>query len=314
MASQLKGQINLVVNGSFENYVNCPTADGELNQCFGWFKPNTFTTDYINTCSGSSSLLHPENFFMGYQLPFSGNAYIGMVGYIESIPSISEGAQSQLITPLISQHVYQLRFYLNLANKSMRTIDNFGAYFSTSSIYDGSGGPTFTFEPYVIAPRITDTLNWTLVSGTFFAQGGEEWITFCRFDYSGSPSIQFFQGEVSTIDTNKYCYLLIDSVSVVDVTNIENIPDFPNTFTPNNDGVNDTYSLPDYDFFTDCRMEIFNRWGEKVFELSRTTQTVWAGQNLNGKLLAEGAYFYIYSGLDLHNKVFSRKGTISLFR
>jgi len=40
----------------------------------------------------------------------------------------------------------------------------------------------------------------------------------------------------------------------------------PNTFTPNNDGTNDTWFIRNIVFHEDSKLEIFNRWGTKLYE------------------------------------------------
>lgn len=65
--------------------------------------------------------------------------------------------------------------------------------------------------------------------------------------------------------------------------------DPPNTFTPNDDGKNDTWIIPMIEFFEDNRVEIYNRWGMMVYEKDGYTNgDAWTGDDL-----PEGTYFYI---------------------
>ncbi len=64
----------------------------------------------------------------------------------------------------------------------------------------------------------------------------------------------------------------------------------PNVFTPNGDGVNDTY-LPDFYGASRVKWTIFNRWGRKVYE-SNSTVEGWDG-TVNGRDLPEGVYFMV---------------------
>ncbi len=70
--------------------------------------------------------------------------------------------------------------------------------------------------------------------------------------------------------------------------------DIPNVFTPNGDGVND-YFFP-RQFLSEgviaFRLNIFNRWGEKVYETARNDGRGWDGK-LNGKDQPVGVYIYI---------------------
>ncbi|OOQ59484.1 gliding motility-associated C-terminal domain-containing protein [Mucilaginibacter pedocola] len=65
----------------------------------------------------------------------------------------------------------------------------------------------------------------------------------------------------------------------------------PNTFTPNGDGVNDTWSIPALAGYPKCRVEIFNRYGTLVYN-SVGYAKAWEGK-FNGAPLPVGSYYYI---------------------
>ncbi|MBB6612208.1 gliding motility-associated C-terminal domain-containing protein [Pontibacter sp. Tf4] len=64
-----------------------------------------------------------------------------------------------------------------------------------------------------------------------------------------------------------------------------------NAMTPNGDGINDVFHVENLDKYPDCRVEIFTRWGEKIYE-SKGYSEPWNGTR-NGKQLPLGAYYYI---------------------
>lgn len=75
---------------------------------------------------------------------------------------------------------------------------------------------------------------------------------------------------------------------------VDNCPiyDLPNTFTPNGDGDNDLYQpFKNFKFISKVEMQIFNRWGEKVFETSKPIID-WDGKNQKGNELEEATYYY----------------------
>jgi gliding motility-associated-like protein len=83
----------------------------------------------------------------------------------------------------------------------------------------------------------------------------------------------------------------------------------PNVFSPNNDGENDVFKI--YGGNTNCRIktfQIFNRWGEQVFEGTEANNFEWDGQ-YNGKLCDAGVYVFAISG-----EGFSDTGWIALIR
>jgi gliding motility-associated-like protein len=68
-------------------------------------------------------------------------------------------------------------------------------------------------------------------------------------------------------------------------------PRIPNTFTPNNDGINDTWVIEYLDTYPGNRVQIFTRTGQLVFE-SRGYSKPWDG-TMNGKPLPFDTYYYI---------------------
>jgi gliding motility-associated-like protein len=61
----------------------------------------------------------------------------------------------------------------------------------------------------------------------------------------------------------------------------------PNVFTPNGDGSNDFFMVENLEFYPNSRIEIFNRWGRKVYQ-NDNYQNDW-----NGGDCADGTYYYI---------------------
>lgn len=65
----------------------------------------------------------------------------------------------------------------------------------------------------------------------------------------------------------------------------------PNVFTPNGDGQNDYFMISANG--AKLKLEIFNRWGYKMFCRTGTENIVWDGYNPQGTLVAPGTYFYV---------------------
>jgi gliding motility-associated-like protein len=86
----------------------------------------------------------------------------------------------------------------------------------------------------------------------------------------------------------------------------------PNVFSPNSDGKNDLYQISD-EGFKKYSLIIFNRWGEKVVELTETNKT-WNGKLSNGTDAPEGTYFYNFEGFTLLEKINKASGFITLLR
>ncbi|MFN5415526.1 MAG: gliding motility-associated C-terminal domain-containing protein [Flavobacteriia bacterium] len=65
-----------------------------------------------------------------------------------------------------------------------------------------------------------------------------------------------------------------------------------NTFSPNDDGKNDTWEIPGLVNYPNCLVEIFDRWGQQVFTATGYNEKKsWNGLK-DGKKLTPGTYFY----------------------
>ena len=65
----------------------------------------------------------------------------------------------------------------------------------------------------------------------------------------------------------------------------------PNVFTPNGDGQNDYFMISANG--ARLKLEIFNRWGYKMFSRTGTENIVWDGYNPQGTRVSPGTYFYV---------------------
>jgi len=70
--------------------------------------------------------------------------------------------------------------------------------------------------------------------------------------------------------------------------------DFPNLFSPNSDGKSDVFKISGIKEFPNFILQIFDRWGSKVYNYKNNgnlNPTWWDG-NYKGKPVIEGVYFY----------------------
>ena len=85
----------------------------------------------------------------------------------------------------------------------------------------------------------------------------------------------------------------------------------PNTFSPNGDGKNDVWIIPNINDYPSNEMIIMNRFGQELYQSRPYTFTnAWTGI-FNNRELPEGVYFYI---LNLGGDFGVKKGTISIIR
>lgn len=65
----------------------------------------------------------------------------------------------------------------------------------------------------------------------------------------------------------------------------------PDTFTPNGDGIHDRWVIEGLETYSSASVQVFNRWGAKVYE-SKGYAVPWDGLQ-NGKPLPAGTYYYV---------------------
>ena len=65
----------------------------------------------------------------------------------------------------------------------------------------------------------------------------------------------------------------------------------PNVFTPDGDGVNDVWYIPNSGM-KEFHVELFDRWGAKVWETT-ADEIRWDGHSSSGKLLTDGTYYFV---------------------
>lgn len=100
--------------------------------------------------------------------------------------------------------------------------------------------------------------------------------------------------------------------SATEIITIE-IPDleFYDGFSPNDDGLNDTWVIPILDYYPVNNVVIINRWGSEVWMTDNynNKSNLWNGKNMNGNDMPDGTYYYIinYGGLEKRGWVFIKR-------
>jgi gliding motility-associated-like protein len=112
------------------------------------------------------------------------------------------------------------------------------------------------------------------------------------------------------VEIQNSCSVAIDTANLVFISQ-ETGSFTTNVFTPNGDGLNDTFvnyviNSPGY------RMRIVNRWGKEVF-FSTNAVEHWDGRTRGQQALA-GVYFYYITTRDCRGEPLQLKGSVTLLR
>jgi gliding motility-associated-like protein len=126
-------------------------------------------------------------------------------------------------------------------------------------------------------------------------------------DYQNSPIFNNLIGGIYILEVNDKngCGYISKNVSILS---------FPKFFTPNNDGINDTWQVKGIgkNYYTKGRVIIFNRFGKNLFDFSIFDRG-WDG-NYFGKKLPSNDYWFSIRLMDIKGVLRIRNGSFSLIR
>ena len=139
----------------------------------------------------------------------------------------------------------------------------------------------------------------------------------------GTPPYNFLWSNGQTTEDLHNIEAGIYYLTVTDATNCTFIDTFdiklplviPTLFTPNNDGVNDKFAIRNIHLYSKVKIEIYNRWGNKLFSFNGSGMSYadpanqWDGK-YNGNDLPMGSFVYIVVIND--DKVYN--GVVSIIR
>lgn len=196
---------NLVPNPSFEDTVACPISVDQVSDAIGWSSYKS-TPDYFNSCAATIATV-PNNQF-GYQQPYSGNAYCGFYTFNHS-SFYREIIGGQLSSSLIIGQKYFVSFQVVLTAVGQCATDRIGAKFSTVPFSFSSPVPINNSAQVTAPVVITDTLDWTKVSGSFIADSAYDYIMLGNF-------FDDVNTDTAQITGYQYCtsYYFIDDVCI----------------------------------------------------------------------------------------------------
>ena len=323
---------NLISNGGFEAHqvIDCSNSILPSLIVNDWDGLNT--SDYLNDNCGYSGVYGMPFNWLGNSYPMNGKSYVGLFAlYYYGGGDVREYIYQKLKTPLKKNYIYCMSYYVCRADDCIWAIKDINAWFSKNT-------PTLNLPTQIdTIPQVKnyggfliDTANWVLVSDTFIAKGGEDYV-----------SIGNFNTDINTVKLNipsifnsywkNSSYYYIDSVSLYacdsipippipppDTTKIAVELVIPNVFTPNGDGVNDVweFKLP-----TNCTLsgvEVYNRWGLEVASnpspSGRLGGASWDGRTTSGIECSDGVYYYTLEYTNILGEQKKVNGYVSLFR
>lgn len=212
----LSGQAqNLVYNGDFELYIQCPNTQGQGDLAAGWHKSfvnnlssNGSHTDYLNSCHTSVWGV-PSNAW-GNESAHSGDGYIGLAPLWPPLGTdYRENMYTHLIQPLTIGAYYEVSFYVSHADNFPFYSNNLGVQFSMTNQF-AINNVSEVFETSVVYV----STGWYKVTGKFQAIKPYEYMAIGNFFDDGQTLVTNVIGQPTTNNGTLY---YIDDVEVVQV-------------------------------------------------------------------------------------------------
>ena len=172
--------------------------------------------------------------------------------------------------------------------------------------------PNYTCASGVIEYKIYIDTSYVKDNGTFSLLATITNLNDTTYIYNNPYSIAGCF-KVTALDS------ILNETQIANVVCVDNCPNYtlPNIFTPNGDGFNDVFHPFPYSFVKDINIEIFDRWGIKMFS-TNNPDINWDGTNQSTKgKCPDGTYFYICKVNEIHYngiRTITLKGDILLQR
>jgi gliding motility-associated-like protein len=189
------------------------------------------------------------------------------------------------------------------------TPDNTGTYTLMVSDYFNCADTVAVALEVVPLPRA----NFPTINDTIYYEQ-----TFQLEATPGYASYEWNTGDttyyITVTEEGAYSLLMETAEGCLKLENVMMINTFlpvliPNAFTPNGDGLNDTFRpVATGDLIRQFSMVIYNRWGQLIFETSNPTE------GWDGKDAPAGVYSWVISYSDMLGKLVKMRGGVMLVR
>lgn len=218
LAAMATAQTNLVLNGSFEDTVNCATpTQCTLLKAVGWYNPNTATPD-VWDCDldrGCGMPMLPTGINAPYfQLSYEGDRHAGIYLMLTPNGSTRDYLMTKLSDPMVAGAEYEVSLW-QVRRRWRYAIDHIGVWFGEDSLFEATPNwlsvtPQLRLR-HPVEPYLVEGYLWEQLVDTFVAVGGEQWMVIGNFDPAGTVDyIDLLPGG----SPYSYAYHFIDQVAV----------------------------------------------------------------------------------------------------
>jgi hypothetical protein len=214
LASHVAQGQNLVENGGFEEYTECPTSISQVDRAVGWSMVSG-SPDYFNRCNENDSMGVPMN-LLGYQEAYEGDAYMGC-GVYSGGSGYRECFQHALAQPLMPGIPVYLSMRVSPGGFGNDPDGNNSARYASNGIgmkFSMQAHTTNSLWPGNVALQMTsilnDTASWTEVSGIYVPDSAYTFIAIGCFLPDSALAVQV----IDPTGDLEAAYAFIDAVCV----------------------------------------------------------------------------------------------------
>lgn len=283
---------NLVPNSSFETYTACPWNTAQLPYTSNWLNCGA-STDYFNSCAGGGFVSVPAN-LQGYQPGADGNGYIGLIAFAlhdnGTGPTYYREPAGTFLTQTLTigtKYFASFKVALTLNNfESCCASNKLGIRFSTIPYSTSNPAPVNNFAHIYSNSIITDSLNWSTISGSFVADSSYKFISIGNFyDTLNTAVIDYYNNYPNTYAS----YYYVDDVRISTDSNfvlagintydnIESVVVYPNP----------TSEKIFIKGLKNSEIEIYDTLGQRVLQKNYII-----GEEINISNLNSGVYLFV---------------------
>ena len=235
-------------------------------------------------CEGTPS------FILNKATPFGGNYFINKQNTnFFDIENLENGAYT-----IGYEYTDTITSCKNSIEKTININANPNANFSFSPQLANIDNPNILF---INESKNIEKTRWQLGDGLIIDNEIEFWHTYA--DTGTYEIIYTVHNKFNCLDSIK-SHLIINPVYQIYI---------PSAFSPNNDGINDTFKV-EIIGQKNYTMVIYNKWGEIIYQKENGG---WNGE-VNNNIIQHGLYSYTILVNDFKGKIFTYTGNVSLIR
>jgi gliding motility-associated-like protein len=227
---------------------------------------------------------------------------------LSATTSIRKGTVDTLLTNLTGEYIVAVTNTLNgcTSTGNMEVISG-----SLSASFDVDEPTGFAPHTVSLENNSTSSINNASIT-SIWVFGNNTTATLSSVSFTNTTYTQPGTYTITLYVQKGECLESAQKVVVVDIPSQMVIP---NVFTPNGDGVNDLFILQRSSNISQISAVIYDRWGNQVYGVdSSKGQIEWDGNNMFGKEVPSGTYFYIIKATGRDGEEYDEKGSISLIR